>query len=146
MNQGESIYQLLGGRAVFRRAFDDGLAWDEMIRARRVPWAALDHFKQNLAVSNQAMAAILGVGTRTLAGRHDPAEPLKVHVADRLYRTAEVFASAEAVFGSREAAREWLGAPQRGLGQARPLDLLTTHAGLQQVEDLLGRIEYGLPA
>ncbi|HKL77660.1 MAG TPA: antitoxin Xre/MbcA/ParS toxin-binding domain-containing protein [Gammaproteobacteria bacterium] len=146
MEQGEGIYELLGGQELFPQPPGGPLQWDELIRENRVPWAAVDHFKATLAASNQVMAEILGVGSRTLSGRHDPDETLKAAVADRLYRAAQVFAQAEAVFGSREAAREWLTTPQRGLGNAVPLSLLATHAGLNQVQDLLGRIEYGLPA
>jgi len=43
-------------------------------------------------------------------------------------------------------ARRWLSSPQRGLGGAVPLDYAETEIGAREVEDLLGRIEYGVYA
>ena len=50
---------------------------------------------------------------------------------------------ADRVFHSHEAAVEWMTSPQRGLGMHTPSDLLTSDEGIQQVDDLLGRIEHG---
>jgi putative toxin-antitoxin system antitoxin component (TIGR02293 family) len=56
-----------------------------------------------------------------------------------------VFAAlAEEVLEDAGRAREWLHQPQRGLGNRIPLDLIRTEAGAREVEDLLGRIEYGV--
>lgn len=43
-----------------------------------------------------------------------------------------------------ERARRWLSSPQVGLGGAVPLDYAETEVGAREVEDLLGRIEYGV--
>lgn len=71
--------------------------------------------------------------------KHGAGADLKA-LADRLY------ARARDVFGSEESAREWLTTPQQGLGSRVPLELLATEAGAAEVRDLLGRIEYGVPA
>jgi putative toxin-antitoxin system antitoxin component (TIGR02293 family) len=47
------------------------------------------------------------------------------------------------VFGSQYEAEEWLKRPAIGLDQWRPVDLLTTPAGVKLVDDYLGRLEYG---
>ena len=51
---------------------------------------------------------------------------------------------AEATFGSQQKAMQWLSKPTRVLGGKTPKELLETKAGLQQVEDLLTRIDHGL--
>jgi putative toxin-antitoxin system antitoxin component (TIGR02293 family) len=56
----------------------------------------------------------------------------------------EILMRAISVFGSRTAAERWLAQPPTGLDQRRPIDLLTTPAGAELVEDFLGRIEYGV--
>ncbi len=38
----------------------------------------------------------------------------------------------------------WLRQPQFALGGRVPLEMLHTEAGTREVEDLLGRIEYGV--
>ncbi|TPG37950.1 DUF2384 domain-containing protein [Roseomonas nepalensis] len=56
----------------------------------------------------------------------------------------EVLTQAAGVFGSREAAAEWLTRPAMALDQRRPVDLLGMEGGRKQVELLLIRLEYGV--
>ncbi len=46
--------------------------------------------------------------------------------------------------GDRSDAQDWLETPLPVLGHRRPLDLAATDEGLQQVKDLVGRIEHGI--
>jgi putative toxin-antitoxin system antitoxin component (TIGR02293 family) len=48
------------------------------------------------------------------------------------------------VLESEEGARRWLNSPQVGLGGEIPLDYAQTEVGAREVEDLLGRIEFGV--
>jgi putative toxin-antitoxin system antitoxin component (TIGR02293 family) len=59
-------------------------------------------------------------------------------------KVAEILTRATTLFGSQAAAEQWLERPAIGLDQRRPIDLMTTPAGLELVEDFLGRIEYGV--
>ena len=64
--------------------------------------------------------------------------------SDRLARVARLYAIAEDVLGSREHAQRWMKTPNRALDGARPLDELDTEIAAREVEDLLGRIRYGV--
>jgi hypothetical protein len=57
---------------------------------------------------------------------------------------AEILTRATTLFRSQAAAEQWLKQPAIGLDQRRPIDLMTTPAGLELVEDYVGRIEYGV--
>ncbi len=48
------------------------------------------------------------------------------------------------VFGDEEKAHHWLYSPNYALGDVRPIDLLHSREGVQQVLDILGRIEHGV--
>jgi putative toxin-antitoxin system antitoxin component (TIGR02293 family) len=48
------------------------------------------------------------------------------------------------VFGDLEVARTWLEHPNRVLKGSAPLELLDTDAGVEQVTQVLNRIEYGV--
>jgi len=54
----------------------------------------------------------------------------------------QILAKATRVLGTQEEAEQWLKSPAIGLDQKRPIDLLTTPAGVRLVEDYLGRLEY----
>lgn len=60
------------------------------------------------------------------------------------WRLASVLSKAETVFGDRQAAAEWLTAPAIGLNLEVPIDLLTTQAGYELVDDYLSRIGRGV--
>jgi putative toxin-antitoxin system antitoxin component (TIGR02293 family) len=64
--------------------------------------------------------------------------------SDRLARVARLYAVAEDVLGSRENAQRWMKTPNRALDGARPLDELDTDFAAREVEDLLGRVRYGV--
>lgn len=48
------------------------------------------------------------------------------------------------VFGARDKAIRWLRTPLPSLSNRTPLSMLTTAEGIEQVEDVLGRIEQGV--
>lgn len=58
----------------------------------------------------------------------------------------KVRALAVEVLGSVEAAEQWLKAPAMGLEQRRPVDLMQTLDGSDQVNLLLSRMLYGVYA
>ena len=75
---------------------------------------------------------------RKLAGKLGPAE------SDRVVRFARLLGRAAAVMESVENGRRWLTSPQIGLGGEIPLEFAETEVGAREVENLLGRIEYGV--
>lgn len=91
----------------------------------------------------ERLAPKLGISRATLnrrmaKGRLEPQE------SDRLVRFARLMGKAVEVLETKEDARRWLSSPQVGLGGAVPLDCAETEVGAREVEDLLGRIEYGV--
>jgi putative toxin-antitoxin system antitoxin component (TIGR02293 family) len=85
----------------------------------------------------------IGISQRTMQ-RHAPKGRLSPEQGNRAWKFATILAKAIKVFGSREAAEGWLQRPAVGLNGQRPIDLLTTVAGAELVENFLGRLEYGV--
>ena len=76
---------------------------------------------------------------RAKAGKFTPDE------GDKFYRFTEVLAAANALFESDlQGAIAWLNSPVKGLGNKRPLDMLSTSAESEAVLDLIGRLEHGV--
>ncbi len=63
--------------------------------------------------------------------------------SERVDRLAEVFALASDTLGAADAAADWLAAGNFALGGERPIDLLDTALGAEQVRRALGNIRYG---
>jgi putative toxin-antitoxin system antitoxin component (TIGR02293 family) len=139
----QAVYHL-GGSKALGRTVDNLIDLAELIEAG-VPRRAADTLRDHLQLSEQEWARSLGVSTKTLQRQsRDGQKRLTLAQGDRLYRLARIVALAEEVFEDAPRTRDWLREPQRGLGNRAPLDLLQTEAGAREVEDLLGRIEYGV--
>jgi putative toxin-antitoxin system antitoxin component (TIGR02293 family) len=66
--------------------------------------------------------------------------------SERTERLARVIAAAEQTWNDRADARDWLTKAHPELGDRTPLEAATTKSGARQVEDLLDRLFYGIPA
>jgi putative toxin-antitoxin system antitoxin component (TIGR02293 family) len=139
----DDVSTLLGGRMVLGSMIESDLEAHELLH-RGLPRAALSSLVDNLHViqADEATEA-LGMSLRTLQRhKNTPAAPLDVQQSGRAWKFAEILAKATHVLGSQDEAEQWLKRPAIGLDQKRPIDLLTTPAGVTLVEDYLGRLEY----
>jgi putative toxin-antitoxin system antitoxin component (TIGR02293 family) len=66
--------------------------------------------------------------------------------SERTERLARVITAAEVVWDDRAAAKDWLLTPHPELNGKKPLDAALSELGARQVEELLDRIYYGIPA
>ncbi|HYL11715.1 MAG TPA: antitoxin Xre/MbcA/ParS toxin-binding domain-containing protein [Terriglobales bacterium] len=86
----------------------------------------------------------LGIPQCTLTRRLSERSRLTAAESDRTVRLARVCANAVEMIGDEEMAVAWLRTPNRAFGGERPLDQLDTESGAREVEDILGRIAYGV--
>jgi putative toxin-antitoxin system antitoxin component (TIGR02293 family) len=114
------------------RKVEAGLHFRELEALRQDLDLPLDQLSEKLGISRATMHR------RKASGRLGPDE------SDRVVRFERLLKQAATVFGSTESARQWLGFPQWGLGGAVPLDYARTEVGAREVENLLGRIEWGV--
>lgn len=109
-----------------------------------LPFGELEDLQASLAIPSERLAPMLGISKATLHRRKGTAGKLPPAVSDRVLRYARLLGQALTVFNHLDAAKLWLNAPQVGLGGAVPLDYAKTEIGAREVENLLGRIEYGV--
>jgi putative toxin-antitoxin system antitoxin component (TIGR02293 family) len=117
----------------------------ELIRRiqKGLPFSDLKVLQDTIDMPFEQLAAKLAISRSTLqrrkaAGRLSPDE------SDKVVRYSRLLQQAADYFGDIEKARAWLKHPQYGLGGAVPLDYARTEAGAREVENLLGRMEYGV--
>jgi putative toxin-antitoxin system antitoxin component (TIGR02293 family) len=108
-----------------------------------LPVEELDELRSNFDLPMDKLVPLLGISKATLHRRKATGR-LGVAESDRVVRFARLLGKAASVMESIEHARRWLMAPQVGLGGAVPLEYAETEVGAREVENLLGRIEYGV--
>jgi putative toxin-antitoxin system antitoxin component (TIGR02293 family) len=139
----EDVSTLLGGRRVLGSMIESDLEAHELLH-RGLPRGALTSLLRKLhGFPVIEVSEALGISPRTLQ-RHKstPAVYLDVQQSGRTWKFAEILTKATRVLGSQAEAEQWLRRPAIGLDQRRPVDLLTTPAGVTLVEDYLERLEY----
>jgi putative toxin-antitoxin system antitoxin component (TIGR02293 family) len=104
---------------------------------------AVQNLQKALNVPMDKLASVLGMSRATLHRRKIQGK-IDKDESEKLVRYQRLLKEAEDVFGGGDSAREWLTNPQAGLGNAVPLDFAKTEIGAREVENLLGRIEYGV--
>ncbi|HEX8469352.1 MAG TPA: antitoxin Xre/MbcA/ParS toxin-binding domain-containing protein [Allosphingosinicella sp.] len=144
------ILELLGGDTTFKSQLSSILEAHEMI-IRGFPSTALTSLCEKITLfqrPDDVYFRALGISQRTFQRRKADGDfkTLSSEQSGRAWKLAEVVAKAIEVFGSQEEAEQWLDRPAIGLNQNRPIELLSTTAGTEVVEQYLERMEYGVYA
>ncbi len=139
----EAIAEVLGGKKVLGRAIKNSVDLTELIR-KGLPASAVVVLAEKLDLKSAAISERLGIPQRTLTRRLSQHSRLTAAESDRTARLARVYATAVEMIGNSEKAVEWLRTPNRALAGELPLDRLDTDLGAREVEDILGRIAYGV--
>ena len=103
----------------------------------------MQNLQKALDIPLETVASVLGMSRATLHRRKRQGK-IDEDESEKLVRYQRLLKKAEDVFGDGKSAREWLRHKQAGLGKAAPLDFARTEIGAREVENLLGRLEYGV--
>ena len=136
------IGKVIGGR----KALAEKLSDPDRLRGLLItgfPYAPFDSILKRLRLTRAQVGAALALPERTLARRKKEGkfQPLE---SERIYRFLQVAAHAIDVIRDDEKAGRWLTKSNRALMNKTPLDLLDTSIGHLKVDEILGRIEYGM--
>jgi putative toxin-antitoxin system antitoxin component (TIGR02293 family) len=139
----EAISEILGGQKVLGNLIKNPDELANVVR-KGLPAGSVPALATRLHLSNSILSLKLGIPQRTLTRRLSQSSLLTPAESDRTVRMARVYAQAVEMIGEEETAIAWLNAPNRALGGEKPLDQLDTDTGARMVEDILGRIAYGV--
>lgn len=142
MAMAREIAEALGGRRVLklRTASSDALRREV---GSGLPYRSFEALRERLGLTREEMSAAIRVAPRTLARRKREGK-LRPDESDRLLRVARIASEAARILGTGDAAASWLREPILALGWVAPISLIDTDLGARQVEEILGRIEFGV--
>jgi putative toxin-antitoxin system antitoxin component (TIGR02293 family) len=141
--QAQTVANILGGRKVLSKRINNSNDLKTLTR-KGLPAGSVVALAGKLRVGNGAISRTLHIPQRTLTRRMSEGSRLTPAESDRTVRMARVFAHAIEMIGDEEKAVAWLSTPNRAFGGEKPLDQLDTDTGARAVEDILGRIAYGV--
>jgi putative toxin-antitoxin system antitoxin component (TIGR02293 family) len=138
-----AIPDVLGGEVILGGSFQRNGELAGLVR-EGLPVKSLFLLALRLDLNQAEISEKIGIPQRTLTRRNAQDARLTPAESDRTVRLAQVFANASETLGSGDKAAAWLKTPNRALRGGRPLDQVDTDPGVREVEDLLGRIAYGV--
>jgi putative toxin-antitoxin system antitoxin component (TIGR02293 family) len=138
----EGVVSVLGGTKVVGKSVRSPEDLAELVR-KGLPFAALLAVMEQYGISRDVLCTILHLSPRNFLRRKEQRR-LSPDESDRLYRLARVIAHANRVFEDPEESAAWIQSSNAALGKQQPLNLLDTDIGVQQVDQVLGRIEHGI--
>jgi putative toxin-antitoxin system antitoxin component (TIGR02293 family) len=135
--------ELLGGEALIDRPihseFDIIALSNEGITKQ-----SLESLISYLGISKKAFSEnILDTSVKTIE-RKKSTDKLSRHISSVAIEIARVVEHALEVFEDEEKVRGWLNSPIRALNYQKPIDFFSSSTGLRLINDILGRIEYGI--
>ncbi len=143
MIRADRIAEVMGGKAILKQSVHSIRELERTI-ARGLPKRALRTTVERVltikAEVRRTMFRVVPEATFKRRTRLSPAE------GERTERVARVIAAAEYAWNDQADARDWLTRRHPELGRRTPLEAAMTELGARQVEELLDRLIYGIPA
>lgn len=119
------------------------VAADECFREQHRRGLARHHALADACALRAAYIAVKAVSARMAPGPvPDRSSSPSFGPTDSSISQVDIVEVAERVFGSAEAARQWMASPAMGLDGQRPEDLMGTENGRRQLREFLGRLDY----
>lgn len=140
--------ELLGGPNILHCPVHNRLEAHDLLHDG-LPGPALMHLVRSVPIlqapHHDSLEKAIGISVRTLQRhREAPGKRLSPEQSGRAWKFAEILGRATQLFGSQAEAEAWLERPAMALDQRQPIDLLSTPAGVESVEEHLTRLEYGV--
>ena len=135
--------EVLGGKHIFHHDVRSPLDAHDMLQ-EGLPGTVLVHLIANLhsLLSNpESLQRAIGMSSRTYQRRKvTPEKPLSPEQSWRTWKFAEILGRVTELLGSQAEAEQWLERPAMALDRRKPIDLLSTPAGVETLQDHLTRL------
>lgn len=105
--------------------------------------STIESIRKTLGLSQEALARVIGVSVRTIVRwekEGDQPPPLEKERIDLLHELIEI---AKDIMDEK-AVESWFAKPKEFLSGQRPLDLLSSFRGIQQIREVLEKVRWGI--
>lgn len=107
-------------------------------------FSAFENLSKSSGLSVEKLRVAVRITPRTMTRRRNE-NKLSAEESDRLVSVSRLLAQAFELFeGNKVSAIRWMSSPKRAFGGLSPLEMASTEVGSREVENLLGRLEYGV--
>ncbi|MEM9855956.1 MAG: antitoxin Xre/MbcA/ParS toxin-binding domain-containing protein [Bacteroidota bacterium] len=139
----ELIEQLLGGVKTIGKKINNILEFLQLAQ-HGLPISVLKSLQKRMKFTNREMGKVLEISESTLQRRIKKGEKLDKRESENTIQLAALWAKGLEVFDNEYDFRRWLDMENIALGNNKPLDILHSSIGRDEIKELLTRIEWGI--
>ena len=103
----------------------------------------LEQLKEQTGLDYDTLARIFSVAKATLFNKKGE-EKFNTYLSEKIFSLADLYSYGYEVFEDKGHFNQWIERENRALGGQAPIALLDTIYGIEEVKNLVGRIEYGV--
>lgn len=137
------ILDILGGPKAFKQNVVSFLSFIE-ITETGFPIAVAQRVQKRLNLSNKQFSNMLSLSESTFQRRIKNKSSLSTGESEKVVDLSKIIAKGQDVFENEEDFKTWLNSPVLALGNKKPLDLLGSSIGREEILNVLFRIEHGI--
>ena len=137
------IIDILGGPKAFDQDVDSFLSFIE-ITEKGFSISVAQRVQKRLNLSNKQFSEMLNLSESTFQRRIKNQSLLSTVESEKVVDFSKIIAKGVDVFEDERDFKTWLESPILALGNRRPLDLLGSSIGREEVLNILFRIEHGI--
>ncbi|WP_138482930.1 type II RES/Xre toxin-antitoxin system antitoxin [Dyadobacter bucti] len=137
------ILDILGGPKAFKQNVDSFLSFIE-ITETGFPIAVAQLVQKRLNLSNKQFSNMLSLSESTFQRRIKNKSSLSTGESEKVVDLSKIIAKGQDVFENDDDFKTWLNSPVLALGNKKPLDLLGSSIGREEILNVLFRIEHGI--
>ncbi len=136
----DSTIDFLGGQKILGKSKNLSV-----LAEKGLPKQSLVFFLRKSRLDEKRVFRYLDVTKRTL-DNYKPEERMRLYISDRLIHLAELYAKGKELFNGIDGFTEWLNLPSIDLEGEKPIDQIHSRKGIDDLLEILGRIEHGILA
>jgi len=137
------ISDILGGARLIGKKIKNVLDFLS-VTSNGLPIAALKKLQKRMQFTNIELSNVLDMSESTLQRRLKLGQRLDKKESEAAIHLASVWAKGLEVFENDDDFRIWLHTKNSALGNNKPIELLHSPIGRDEIKDLLTRIEWGI--
>jgi putative toxin-antitoxin system antitoxin component (TIGR02293 family) len=103
----------------------------------------LEHFKKYTNLDYDSLAKVLSVTRATLINKKGD-EKFNTTVSEKILALADLYSFGYEVFEDKEKFNQWMFFSNQALGGSIPFDFLHNQYGREEINNLIGRVAYGV--
>lgn len=140
----DRMVDIMGGKGVIKEPLHNTLDFLLLSQKEGVSIEVIRSIQRMMKFTNKEMSELLSISESTLQRRYNSLTPLSKDEAEKAFHITKVIARGMEVYGSMDDFIRFIHAPSKALGSIRPIEIMSSSIGRDEILNLLGRIEWGM--